>query len=261
MKHNSIANDFTDQANIKIFGHNIALTLRSPMTTLCTVTFNIQEFYVYMDLRRKSDYFPVQNQLIGLCNRGMCFLRCTNCLCFELMSIFKQTIKQYVVSTQTGCLQSVKSLKQKFSYSKNIFFLKARQPQWVQASFMNSLDHTQKHHIRQDSSGRVISLLSRRLHYNVLYKNQQRHIIIEASPPTQTHHTQLDTPVRMIGPSHGPLPDNTQEGQTSMPPVEFERALPASERPKTHAVDRVATGISLTKYRIIQLLFSKKHTN
>ena len=65
----------------------------------------------------------------------------------------------------------------------------------------------------------------------------------------------------MIGPSHGPLPDHTQEGQTSMPPVEFERALPASERPKTQTVDRAATGIGLTKYRNIQLLFSNKHTN
>jgi hypothetical protein len=28
-----------------------------------------------------------------------------------------------------------------------------------------------------------------------------------------------------------------------MPPVEFERTIPASERPQTHALDREATGI------------------
>jgi hypothetical protein len=31
--------------------------------------------------------------------------------------------------------------------------------------------------------------------------------------------------------------------QTSMPPVEFEPTIPVSERPKTHALDRTATGI------------------
>jgi len=50
MKHNSIENDFTDAANIKIFWYKIALTLRSPVTILCTITFNIQEFYVYMEI-------------------------------------------------------------------------------------------------------------------------------------------------------------------------------------------------------------------
>jgi hypothetical protein len=36
---------------------------------------------------------------------------------------------------------------------------------------------------------------------------------------------------------------NTDNRQTSMPPVEFEPAIPVSERPKTHALDRTATGI------------------
>jgi hypothetical protein len=31
--------------------------------------------------------------------------------------------------------------------------------------------------------------------------------------------------------------------QTSMPPAGFEPAIPASERPQTHALDRAATGI------------------
>ena len=32
-----------------------------------------------------------------------------------------------------------------------------------------------------------------------------------------------------------------------MPPTGFELATPASERPQTHALDRVATGIGYTK--------------
>jgi hypothetical protein len=43
--------------------------------------------------------------------------------------------------------------------------------------------------------------------------------------------------------------------------AEFESALPASERPTTHAVDRAATGIGLPKYRSIQPLYSNKPTN
>ena len=36
---------------------------------------------------------------------------------------------------------------------------------------------------------------------------------------------------------------NTQDRQTSMPPAGFETAIPASERPQTHALDRAATEI------------------
>jgi hypothetical protein len=35
----------------------------------------------------------------------------------------------------------------------------------------------------------------------------------------------------------------TNKGQTSMPPEGFEPAIPASERPQTHALDRAVTGI------------------
>jgi hypothetical protein len=133
------------------------------VTTLCTVDFNNQEFYVCMELTTNSDYLPVQNQLIvlyncGMCSwfqtfavfwmlyaffwailffipirlwrwnrqcsetsaykiqtpgnypeesiREMCFLRGTDCLCFELMSLFKEIISQYVKSIHTGWLQS-----------------------------------------------------------------------------------------------------------------------------------------------------------
>jgi hypothetical protein len=43
-----------------------------------------------------------------------------------------------------------------------------------------------------------------------------------------------------------PLPDNTDnthKRETSMPAAGFEHAIPASERPQTHSLDRAATGI------------------
>jgi hypothetical protein len=38
---------------------------------------------------------------------------------------------------------------------------------------------------------------------------------------------------------------NTHKRQTSMPPAGFEPTIPASERPKTHALDGAATVIGL----------------
>jgi hypothetical protein len=38
-------------------------------------------------------------------------------------------------------------------------------------------------------------------------------------------------------------PYTTNTTQTSMPPAGFELTIPVSERPKTHALDRAATGI------------------
>jgi len=52
---------------------------------------------------------------------------------------------------------------------------------------------------------------------------------------------------RVISPSQRPLPDNTRythKSQISTPPAGFEPAIPASERPQTHALDRPATGVS-----------------
>jgi hypothetical protein len=43
---------------------------------------------------------------------------------------------------------------------------------------------------------------------------------------------------------------NTHKRQTSMPPVRFEPTIPASERPQTHSLHRVATGIGIpTTYK------------
>jgi hypothetical protein len=39
---------------------------------------------------------------------------------------------------------------------------------------------------------------------------------------------------------------NTHKRQTSVPPAKFEPAIPASERPQTHALDRAATGMDST---------------
>ena len=43
-----------------------------------------------------------------------------------------------------------------------------------------------------------------------------------------------------------------------MPPAGFEPAIPASERPQTHALDRVATGIG-SRLQLL-LLFTVKYT-
>jgi hypothetical protein len=38
-----------------------------------------------------------------------------------------------------------------------------------------------------------------------------------------------------------------------MPPAGFEPAIPASERPQTHALDRAVTGISKRKYTLEEI--------
>ena len=50
---------------------------------------------------------------------------------------------------------------------------------------------------------------------------------------------------RVIGSSHGPLPDNAQYSQqTSMASAGFEPAILVGHRPQTHALDCAATGTS-----------------
>jgi len=49
-----------------------------------------------------------------------------------------------------------------------------------------------------------------------------------------------------------------QSRQTSMPPAEFETAVPASQRPQTHALDRVTTRIgfsNITSEKFLDLLW------
>jgi hypothetical protein len=72
-------------------------------------------------------------------------------------------------------------------------------------------------------------------------------LIIQASRShSDTHHSLYDSSGRVISPKQRSVPDNTQHSQEkkkSMPPVGFEPAIPASERPQTHAWHRAATGI------------------
>jgi hypothetical protein len=47
---------------------------------------------------------------------------------------------------------------------------------------------------------------------------------------------------------------NTHKGKTSMPPPGFEPAIPASERPQTHALDRAATGSDFVSFSCLWIL-------
>jgi hypothetical protein len=77
---------------------------------------------------------------------------------------------------------------------------------------------------------------------------------------TQTHHAQWDSCGRAINQSHRLLPDNTQTQkiQKSMPTVGFEAAIPASERPHTHAVNSAPTGIDTYKYHVCLYTWNKR---
>jgi len=60
---------------------------------------------------------------------------------------------------------------------------------------------------------------------------------------TKTHRTRLGSSGRVIGTTQRQHSSLTTDRQTSMPPAGFEHTIPASERPQTHVLDRVATGI------------------
>ena len=49
---------------------------------------------------------------------------------------------------------------------------------------------------------------------------------------------------------------NTHERQKSMPPAEFELAIPGSERPQTFALDSATTEIGNVKFRNFISIFS-----
>jgi len=49
--------------------------------------------------------------------------------------------------------------------------------------------------------------------------------------------------------------NSTDKRQTSMPPAGFQPAIPASERPQTHALDRAATGIGSVSYSTMATQF------
>jgi hypothetical protein len=49
---------------------------------------------------------------------------------------------------------------------------------------------------------------------------------------------------------------NTHKTETSMPPPGFEPAIPSSERPQTHALDRAATGIAKRQQKLLIIRYS-----
>jgi len=62
----------------------------------------------------------------------------------------------------------------------------------------------------------------------------------------------------MIGPSQRTLTThNTHKRQTSMPSAGFKPAIPASEQPKTHALDRAASDIG---HNLSDRINNKKNT-
>ena len=62
----------------------------------------------------------------------------------------------------------------------------------------------------------------------------------------------------MISPTQRPLLDNTQHSQQiSMPLAGLERAIPGNERPQTHALDGMTTGIG----SLLILLRGKAHVD
>jgi hypothetical protein len=46
---------------------------------------------------------------------------------------------------------------------------------------------------------------------------------------------------------------NTHNRETSIPPVRFEPAIPASKRPQTHTLERAATGIDKGTFRLLNI--------
>jgi hypothetical protein len=78
------------------------------------------------------------------------------------------------------------------------------------------------------------------------------HLITLNDTHTHTHtHTSQGSSGRVIGPSRDLYltAHSSHKRQRAMAPLGFETAIPASEQPQTHALDRAATGIGGTDYR------------
>jgi hypothetical protein len=75
----------------------------------------------------------------------------------------------------------------------------------------------------------------------------QGFLVIGASLSHQIGHTALGwTPLKKRSAGRRALyltTNNTHTRHTSMPPEGFEPAIPANERPQTHALDRATAGI------------------
>ena len=81
---------------------------------------------------------------------------------------------------------------------------------------------------------------------------------------TITHHTQLDSTWRVIGPSQRPPPDNTQQSRKTdiHDPAGYETAISGSEGPQNHAFESTAACFgSDTSIIVILLLIKIKDEN
>jgi len=70
-------------------------------------------------------------------------------------------------------------------------------------------------------------------------------LIAEASLSHSGNYTQSVSSGRVISSKQKPIPDNTQQSKETdiRAPSKFEPAFPASKRPQTHVLDRLATAI------------------
>jgi hypothetical protein len=76
---------------------------------------------------------------------------------------------------------------------------------------------------------------------------------------TQTHTTLGRTPLDEWSARRRDLyltTHNIHKRQTSMPPAGFEPAIPASERPHTHTLDRAATGICIWNIAVMYFILN-----
>jgi len=111
---------------------------------------------------------------------------------------------------------------------------------------------------RQD----VINLLKQARAYKNTHKHRYLHFLLESGPPhyrdftiTLRHTTLVGTNLGVWSVERRHLyltTHNTHNRQTFVLPAGFETAFPATERPQTHALDRVANRIGrLLLYRIL----------
>jgi hypothetical protein len=84
-------------------------------------------------------------------------------------------------------------------------------------------------------------------------------VTVDASRSHSDIHTTLGTtPLDELWAPHRDLflaIHNNHNRQIPITPAGFEHAIPPSERPQTHVLDRVTTGISIPKLLNIKLLF------
>jgi hypothetical protein len=192
----------------------------------------------------------------------MFFLRGRNCICFELMS-HVEIIPQYIESTHTGCLQSVVNhWNRKISYRKIFFFSRVSTAlvglgllyevprSHSDTPYSVGLLWTSDRSVVETSTIQRITITRGRHHYwGFNITSDTSHLV--GNPWTSDRSAAQISTLQHTKITRGKYP---------CPRREFERAIHASERPKIHTLDSVATGIDLPKYRSIQPQFGNKPT-